>query len=382
MKKIYFYYFVAILYWFSLYTYPAYLPIHIQSVVHDLSLTGAILSMYGLVQIFIRLPLGIASDALGKRKPFIILGLIALGVGPIILAKSNTASGLFIGRAITGFAAGTWVPLSAHIIDKSSKDIFDTTNTLSFIGNLASILAVFVAPLLTLTRFGIESTFWVASFSALITIVVWVFSSKGLSKKDKTLPFCSIWDEIKNPSIIFPGFLFAFIQFGIFTSTFTFIPLQGRNFQLPESQFNFLLIFYFIVSIVTNLIMKKVLNNRNRKVIRALSFILLSLGIIVTGFSMNYVGLLVAQLLVGISHGIGMPLFLGLAMSESRSVSRAISMGVFQSAYSIGMFFGPPISTWFAELWGISTMSLIVAIALLVFAIILFILFDRHLMKS
>lgn len=234
MKKIYFYYFVALLFWFSLYTYPAYLPIHIQSVVHDLSLTGAILSMYGLVQIFIRLPLGIASDALGKRKPFIILGLIALGVGPIILAKSNTASGLFIGRAITGFAAGTWVPLSAHIIDKSSKDIFDTTNTLSFIGNLASILAVFVAPLLTLTRFGIESTFWIASFSALITIVVWVLSSKGLKVK-KIRPCLFVQFGMKSK--IHQSYFLAFYLHS-FNSEFSLQLL--RLFPCREENFNYL----------------------------------------------------------------------------------------------------------------------------------------------
>jgi DHA1 family multidrug resistance protein-like MFS transporter len=377
MKEIYFYYFVAILYWFSLYTYPAYLPIHIQSIVHDLSHTGAILSMYGLVQIFIRLPLGIVSDVLGKRKPFIVIGLIALGVGPLILAKSSSAGGLFIGRAITGLAAGTWVPLAAHIIDKSSKDVFKTTNTLSFIGNLASILAVVVTPLLTLTRFGIIATFGAASFSAFIAIIIWILSTKKINEDKTTSLIHSIWSRVKNPAILFPGFLFAIIQFGIYTTTFTFIPLIGRKLQLPDNQFNKLLIIYFAISICTNIILKKVLNKQNRKLIGAVSIIFLSLGIIITGYSTSFFSLIAAQLFIGISHGIGMPLFLGLAMSESKSESRAISMGVFQSAYSIGMFAGPPISTRLVEICGISTMSIIVAIFTIVLGTVLFLQFNK-----
>ena len=220
--------------------------------------------MYGLVQIFIRLPLGIASDVFGKRKAFIIIGLFALGIGPIILATSNSASGLFIGRAITGFAAGTWVPLSAHIIDKSTSDIFKTTNVLSFIGNLASILAVVLSPFLMLTKnLGLTLDLEQGFLSSMIAIGIWVYSTSNQPESKVSRFNQPIGSEIKNPFVLFPGAMFAIIQFGIHTSTFTFIPLLGNNLQIPDIQFNALLISYFIISIITNILIKKVLNNLN-----------------------------------------------------------------------------------------------------------------------
>ena len=57
-------------------------------------------------------------------------------------------------------------------------------------------------------------------------------------------------------------------------------------------------------------------------------------------------------------------------------------MGVFQSAYSIGMFAGPPISTQLAELYGISYMSAVTATAILVVGIILSLFYNNKLNKT
>jgi hypothetical protein len=65
----------AFLYWVALYLYVPTLPTYVQSKTHNLALVGTVLSMYGLWQAIIRLPLGIVTDWLGWRKPFILIGL-------------------------------------------------------------------------------------------------------------------------------------------------------------------------------------------------------------------------------------------------------------------------------------------------------------------
>jgi MFS family permease len=69
------------LYWIALYLYMPTLPTYAQSKSDNLALVGVVLSMYGLWQAIIRLPLGIAADWLGWRKPFIIVGLALAGLG-------------------------------------------------------------------------------------------------------------------------------------------------------------------------------------------------------------------------------------------------------------------------------------------------------------
>jgi DHA1 family multidrug resistance protein-like MFS transporter len=93
------------LYWIALYLYVPTLPTYVQSKSDNLALVGVVLSMYGLGQAIIRLPLGITASWLGWRKPFIIVGFALVGLGAWIMGVADGANELIIGRAITGFVA-------------------------------------------------------------------------------------------------------------------------------------------------------------------------------------------------------------------------------------------------------------------------------------
>jgi MFS family permease len=56
-------------------------------------------------------PLGITADWFGRRKPFILLGLVFSAVGAYIMSTTTSIDGMIVGRAITGLAAASWVPL-------------------------------------------------------------------------------------------------------------------------------------------------------------------------------------------------------------------------------------------------------------------------------
>src|SRR5580704_3362747 len=85
---------VIVLYWISQYVYAATLPSYVQSKTGSLASVGLILSMYGLWQAVVRVPVGICADWIGWRKPFILSGLILSGVGAWVLASSKGADGL------------------------------------------------------------------------------------------------------------------------------------------------------------------------------------------------------------------------------------------------------------------------------------------------
>ena len=91
---------VALLYWASLYTYVPTLPMYAETLTPDLALIGTILSMYGLWQAFTRLPVGIASDWLGRRKPFIAAGLVLCAGGALLMAGARTPQGLTRARLV------------------------------------------------------------------------------------------------------------------------------------------------------------------------------------------------------------------------------------------------------------------------------------------
>ena len=63
------------LFWFSVYTYPSFLTTYaVDGLGATKVMAGMIVGSYGLTQMALRVPLGILSDVLKRRKPFVMLG--------------------------------------------------------------------------------------------------------------------------------------------------------------------------------------------------------------------------------------------------------------------------------------------------------------------
>ena len=63
------------LFWFSVYTYPSFLTTYATDTLGATKvMAGMIVGSYGLTQMVLRIPLGIVSDIIRKRKPFVMLG--------------------------------------------------------------------------------------------------------------------------------------------------------------------------------------------------------------------------------------------------------------------------------------------------------------------
>ncbi|MBO4886120.1 MAG: MFS transporter, partial [Clostridia bacterium] len=112
------------LFWFSVYTYPSFLTTYaVNGLGATKVMAGMIVGSYGLTQMLLRIPLGILSDVLKKRKPFVMLGfglsiLASAGLSAVAVAAGleNVPQGLafaaLIFRGISGMTAATWVNFS------------------------------------------------------------------------------------------------------------------------------------------------------------------------------------------------------------------------------------------------------------------------------
>ena len=103
----------VLLFWSAQYFYVPTLPMYVHSKIADLAAVGAVLSMYGLWQALARLPMGLAADWFGRRKPFILLGPVFALTGALIMGRAGGVGALFLGRGITGLASAAWVPMVA-----------------------------------------------------------------------------------------------------------------------------------------------------------------------------------------------------------------------------------------------------------------------------
>ena len=74
------------LFWMSLYVYVPALPTYARDLGAQLGVVGLVVGAYGLAHIVLRIPLGLASDRRGRRKPFDYGGLLASAVDAVTLA--------------------------------------------------------------------------------------------------------------------------------------------------------------------------------------------------------------------------------------------------------------------------------------------------------
>jgi len=107
----------------------------------DPALVGLALGIYGLTQALLQLPLGIASDRLG-RKRVIVAGLLVFLAGSVVAALAGSVWGLLAGRALQG-AGAVSAAVTALLADQT-RDVV-RTKAMALVG--ASIALVFALSL-------------------------------------------------------------------------------------------------------------------------------------------------------------------------------------------------------------------------------------------
>ena len=111
------------LFWFSVYTYPSFLTDYVVNTLGATKvLAGTIVGSYGFTQMALRIPLGIISDVVKKRKLFVMLGFgmsILASAGFVLVAQMTGANmpgwlpyAALIFRGMAGMTAATWVNFS------------------------------------------------------------------------------------------------------------------------------------------------------------------------------------------------------------------------------------------------------------------------------
>lgn len=140
----------------------------------DPAMIGLVMGLYGLTQALFQLPIGLASDRIG-RKPVIVAGLLVFAAGSLIAAMADSLTGLMAGRAIQG-AGAVSAAVTALLADLTRDGV--RTKAMALVGGsigLMFALALVLAPLLN-AWIGLSGIFGLTCALALagIAVVLWV----------------------------------------------------------------------------------------------------------------------------------------------------------------------------------------------------------------
>lgn len=361
---------IAFLYWTALYLYVPTLPTYVQSKSEDLALVGVVLSQYGLWQAFIRLPLGIAADSLGRRKPFVVAGIVLAGLGAWLMGAAEGTGGLLVGRAITGLAAGTWVPLTVAFSSLfPAPQAIRATAILTFVGSAGRMIASGVTGSLN------ELGGYVLAFNLAVCVaavaLLFVLPVRERSHPPRRPSRGGISRLITRRDVLVPSLLAAVSQYANWAITFSFMPILAEHLGATDITLSLLLSMHIGVVTAMTLVTATIVARVGARRLVYATFLLLSGGIGLGALAPSLAWVFVAQFCLGVAQGLGYPVLMGLSIRDVDDAERTTAMGLHQSVYAIGMFAGPWLGGLLADALGLRPMFGVTATACLVAATLL-----------
>ncbi len=356
---------IVFLYWVALYLFVPTLPVYVQSKVNDLALVGVILSMYGLWQIFARMPSGIISDWIGWRRPDILLGMALVGIGAWILANSQNATGLLVGRSITGIGAGAWVPLVVLFTSLfPPKDVIKATAILSAVNSIGRIVGSSSNGFLT-SLGGYLLPFEVSVGAALLAIVaVLLLPEKRHPPQKPSLH--KLGALFIRPDVLLPSLLSVILHYGDWTASFTFTPILAAQLGASNVLLSLLASMNLGMVLVGNAFSSAMSHRLGSKNLVVVCFVTQALGMVGAALAPSLWVVFLAQCAIGFAFGVGYPVLMGLSIEKVNHLEQNSAMGLHQSVYALGMFAGPWLSGILAKAIGIQPMFGIVGGSILV----------------
>lgn len=351
---------VAFLYWAALFTYFPTLPTYAATLTPDLALVGTILSMYGLWQVVIRLPVGIAADWIGWRKPFIIVGLLLAAAGALLMGSAHTPQALLIGRSITGLAASTWVPLTVVFSSLyRPEQVVRATTLLTIMSAVARVVATAAnGPLNALRGYGLA--FVVAAVLAGAAILL-VLPAGEIRTKAKAPSLKGITRLVVRKDVLLPSLLSAATHYVLLGLVYGFVPLLAGELGATGAFVSNLSVVHLSVFTPSVLAAAFLLRRFKVRPLLLVSFVVLAAGVACGAVADSVGWLLAVQALVGVGYGVSYPILLGMSIERVDAAERTTAMGLHQSVYSVGMFAGPWLSGILATALGIRPMFAVTA---------------------
>lgn len=357
-------------FWASLYIYVPILPLHAQQQGASHQMVGLVVGAYGVTQFLLRVPLGVWSDRLGRRKPFISAGMLAAALGALGLALSPDPWLLFLSRALTGVAASAWVAFTVLFSSYfAAGRAVRAMSLVTFVTGIAQMVATYSGGVIA-QAFGNAATFYVGVALAVAGYLL------SLRLYEETRPVASplsperVLRIITVPLLLAVSFNAILSQYTAFVTTYAFTPIYAEQLGATQADQGFLVTANLLPYTIGMLFVSAFGDKIGNRTLVAWGMGLAAVGVFVTPLTGTFPLLVGAQALNGFGRGLAFPVLMGLSIQAVPQAERATAMGVFQSVYAIGMFAGPVVGGGIADAFGLPSVFFSTAAVCLVSVLI------------
>ena len=341
------------------------LPVHAQLLGASLAMVGLIVGAYGIAQLVLRVPMGMLSDRIGARRPFVIAGLAAAGVGALTMGFAADPWALLAGRALSGVSAATWVIFTVLFAASFAPGASARAMALiSAITSLAQLVSTSSGGLIA-EGFGFQAPFLVGAALSALGIAVVLPLVEPPRRRSGARPLRVTAGPLLAVAAVQGALLVGASQ----AAAYGYGPIYATAMlRASPAELGALTAALFLASTLAALASAYAASRLGARWMIMLGAVAAAFGLLLVPFAVSIPGMALLMALHGVGRGTTQPLLMTVSIAGVPDESRAGAMGVFQAGYSIGMVAAPPIAGLLADALGLSSVFYACGFACLVAA--------------
>ncbi len=366
-------------FWFAQYAYVPNLTAYAKEMGVSLTVIGMITGGYGLGQTVLRVPLGIISDRIGRRKLFVSSGFLLALTASLLFLFFDSPAMMVVARTFSGFASATWVVAtvlySSYFKEEESPKALNKLNIFNYAGQ---VLSMSISGALLLAFSGYRAMFVVAAAGAVIGFGLSLFITERVPEQKRKAGLRDFLKIALDKRLLYLSFSMLLIQIFLQSTISGFTPILATELGADALMRSILgiinLVFAITGSLMNSLPAVRKIRDGIRLSISACGF---AVAAVLFPFAKNLAVLFMIQALAGFFQGSMLAYQMGLAIRHFPGEKRATAMGLFQTLYGLGMFVGPMITGSLGDRFGLTVSYLVLAV-LCLFMVPLDLLWERE----
>ncbi len=331
---------VTVIYWFSMYVYMPILTPYVEGLGASLSMVGLIVGSYGFTQTILRIPLGIFSDRVGKRKSIVIAGVASALISCIGLGLANTPIFALLARGLAGVAAAAWVVFTVLYASYfSPENTAKAMSTLMFYNSFGQLLATTLGGFVA-DRFGYQAPFILGGIVGMVGFAV-SLKIKETTVDKEPLELRELVKVGRQPQLLKISLLAILVQAITFSTIYGFNQTYAASIGGSDKQLTLLMFVSALAIALASLTSGRFAEKLGEQTLALISFLMMAITTICIPFTNSFLILSLTQVINGFGRGLIFPVLMGLSIGTVSDDKRSTAMGFFQAIYGLGMTFGP-----------------------------------------
>ena len=354
-------------YWFALYSYTSFLTPMAEAMGASATMSGLISSTYGLAMILFRIPIGILSDKLRKRKLFVVLGSVLICLSSLGLSLAKTPMQMFFFRLLAGIGVSTWVTVTvlynSYFPPEESQKALSDANLFSKVGSFVAGFAGAAAAGWLAAWFGSYQGACFIGFAVGIIGLVFSLFLKETAAEIKPLTFKEMLPIFKNTSVLFGGVSCGLFQLMLYATGMSFASNLAKSIGASSFQIGILNTVMSLGGMVSGFLLPRFfLKHIHEKYLLHAANLVALVACVVFPFAGSMGMIYVIEFVTGFVSGFSIPIYMAIAVRYMPESKKSTAMGVYQAVYAVGVFIGPMVSGLFIDWVGYTMGFMLIAL--------------------